>query len=558
MAVTAAATAALAVLPLVFRPGLLSGTAGRAAWCAGLVIAGLLLGMQLARQRSNGAGRLLFAQMPGGFALHEIICNAAGTPRDYRFLDINPAFERLTGLSRAEVIGRTVREVLPRTEDAWIERYGHVALTGEPVHFVDHSATLDRTFEVLAFSPQRGRFAVIFLDITEQKLREQEQAKIQKLESLGILAGGIAHDFNNVLAVVLGNLHLVRMNDPPLDEETRILLNEAETASLRAKGLTQQLLTFAKGGLPVKQVCDLGPVIRDAATGALHGSASRVEFQLAPDLWRVEADPGQVGQVIQQLTANADQAMPEGGAITIRARNVVVERDAIHLPQPGRYIAIVIADTGAGIPPQHLDRLFDPYFTTKKKGSGLGLATSLSIVRKHGGRITVESAVGRGSTFRVYIPATDKPIEPVPEPDLESIPKGSGRILVVDDEEPVRRLTARMLERVGYEVAEARDGDEAVRRFEEGRQSGRPFRVAVLDLTIPGGKNGVEILKDLRRLDPNTKAVIASGYATDPVMATYREHGFSGVVTKPFRLAELARVIAQAARAPDTPPAPGP
>ena len=509
---------------------------------------------EAAQQESETLYRLLFREMFSGFALHEILCDADGKPCNYRFLDVNPAFERLTTLRRADVIGKTVMDVLPRTEPAWIERYGRVALTGEPIHFVDYSATLDRTFEVLAYSPQRGRFAVIFNDVTEQKLREQEQAKIQKLESLGILAGGIAHDFNNVLAVVLGNLHLIHMNQPALDEETRTLLGEAETASLRAKGLTQQLLTFAKGGLPVKQVCELAPVIREAVAFALRGSTCRSQLQLAPDLWLVEADPGQVGQVIQNLVINAGQAMPGGGVIQVRARNVIVEKGAIHLPEPGRYVAIIVTDTGVGISPQHLDRLFDPYFTTKQKASGLGLATSLSIVRKHGGRITVESTVNEGSTFRVYLPATDKAPALVAEPEVDTLPQGSGRILVVDDEEPVRRLTSRMLSRIGYEITEAGSGEEAIARFEEARQAGRPFRVAVLDLTIPGGMGGVEILKELRRRDPDVKAIIASGYATDPVMASYREHGFVGVVTKPFRLAELARTIARAAGAPDSPP----
>jgi len=272
-------------------------------------------------------------------------------------------------------------------------------------------------------------------DITEQKQMEEELLRVQKLESVGILAGGIAHDFNNILTTILGNVSLAKNQVTP-DDEIFELLNEAETASTRAQTLTRQLLTFAKGGAPVKETSSIKDVIKESSLFVLRGSKAGCEFSLREDLWPAEVDVGQIGQVINNIVINANQAMPEGGIIRVAAENVIID-DGQGLPlKPGRYIRISITDHGAGIAEKHLSNIFDPYFTTKQEGSGLGLATTYSIIRKHDGQITVESKLGEGTTFHIYLPASDKI---VPEKEEVRLIKGRGRILVMDDEVALKK-----------------------------------------------------------------------------------------------------------------------
>jgi CheY-like chemotaxis protein len=319
-------------------------------------------------------------------------------------------------------------------------------------------------------------------------------------------------------------------------EKTAKRLVAAENAASRARDLTQQLLTFARGGEPVKKVIEVDGLLREAAGFAIHGSTVRCKFALADGLWPVEVDEGQLSQVIHNLVINAVQAMPDGGTITIGAENFgsILQRQ--------KCVRIFVADNGTGITEQHLQRIFDPYFTTKQQGSGLGLATCYSIIKKHGGIITVESTLGKGSTFYLTLPASELSREAQPEFQTD-VAYGIGRVLVMDDEEPVREALQAMLDELGYTAECAENGAEAVDLYRKRKEEGTPFAAVILDLTIPGGVGGKEAITALLKIDPDVKAVVSSGYSTDPVMANYLEYGFSAVLTKPYLLQDMSRVF---------------
>lgn len=380
-------------------------------------------------------------------------------------------------------------------------------------------------------------------DISEKKRTEEEIIKAQKIESLGILAGGIAHDFNNLLTGILGNVTLAQKF---LDEDHKVFkrLAAAAHASIRAQDLTRQLLTFSQGGAPVKKISSISELLRDSVIFALRGSNVNSEFHFAEELWPIEIDEGQIHQVINNLVINAVQAMPEGGTLEVRAMNVVVS-NAQDLPlKPGRHVKISISDNGLGIPQQHLDKIFDPYFTTKKKGSGLGLATCYSVVKRHDGHINVKSEVGIGTTFDMYLPASSK-FSGIKDSEEKTHTASRGRILVMDDEELVRDLARELLTALGYEVALAKDGTETIAVYENMLRSGRPFGVVIMDLTIPGGLGGKETIQRLLRIDPNVRAVVSSGYSNDPVMAEYDAYGFVGVLPKPYNADALSDMLNQ-------------
>ena len=364
-------------------------------------------------------------------------------------------------------------------------------------------------------------------DITDRKRLEEERLRLEKLESVGVLAAGIAHDFNNILTAILGNISLACMDAAP-GSELLDSLEQAEKASLRAKDLTQQLLTFAKGGAPVKTLASLTELLKDTAGFALRGSRVKCNFSIPAGLWHAEIDAGQVSQVIHNLVINAKQAMPTGGAIEITAENMALgEKQGPGRGLPltaGNYVRIAVTDHGRGIDAEHLDKIFDPFFTTKQKGNGLGLATSFSIARQHGGHLSVESQPGAGSTFYLYLPASLETVTPMPAKKEAIIAAGKARILVMDDEKVVREVAGRMLKHLGYQDIEfASDGAEAVDLYKAAIESGNPFNAAILDLTIAGGMGGEMAVKKLLKIDPGVKAIVSSGYADDQVIARYRE-----------------------------------
>ena len=388
----------------------------------------------------------------------------------------------------------------------------------------------------------KGAGVVLVLrDVTDRSRLEAELQRASKLESVGILAGGIAHDFNNILAIVMGNLTLAQL-DAGTSATALRWLKEAERGAFRARDLTHQLLTFAKGGDPVRTAVVLPEIVREAAKFALHGSTVRGEFEIADDLWAADVDGGQIGQVVQNLVINAMQAMKGGGSIRITLHNDELAADSATPLPAGRYLRLAISDTGSGIRPELLPRIFEPYFTTKVQGSGLGLATVYSIIRKHQGHVSVESELGKGTTFRMWLPAA-KQAPAATEASRSPFTVMQGHILFMDDEEPIREMITVLLGRLGFTVKTVADGAELVREYAAARGGQQPYDLVMMDLTVPGAMGGREAMQELRKLDPGVRAIVSSGYSGDPVMANFREHGFCGIVPKPFRMNDLAKVL---------------
>lgn len=385
-----------------------------------------------------------------------------------------------------------------------------------------------------------------FRDVTEKHQRDEALLRTEKLESTGLLAGGIAHDFNNLLTGILGNVNVAKMHVKP-GEEVYERLKAAEKATSRAKDLTRQLLTFSKGGAPVKKVVSIMALIKDSAGFALRGSDVKYEFSIHDDLWPVEVDEGQISQVINNLVINAGHAMIEGGTIYVRAENHTAEHEEIQHDlclREGKYIKISIEDQGIGISEELFQKIFDPYFTTKEDGSGLGLTTCYSIIKNHNGYITVESEVGAGSTFYIYLPASEVEITPEKDEDAEERPiVGKGKILVMDDEEMIRDVALQMLSHIGYEVEVAEDGADTIELYVKAKESNRPFDTIIMDLTIAGGMGGEETIQKLLETDPEIKAIASSGYSNDPIMASFRDYGFKGVLVKPYKIKELSETL---------------
>lgn len=384
----------------------------------------------------------------------------------------------------------------------------------------------------------------VFQDITEKRQAERELIKTAKLESLGVLAAGIAHDFNNTLAAIISNLQLATLQYEKQIDISSTLAQMVEI-SHKASALTKQLLTFAKGGAPVKKNASLDRLIRETAEFVLRGSNIKVEYRIPTDLWNVSIDVGQISQVLHNLVLNAKQAMQHGGIIKINVENVEVGKD--QRIKPGKYVQVTVVDQGVGIKPEIMGKIFDPFFTTKPNGNGLGLATAFSIIRQHDGAIEVESEVGAGSTFRIYLPAsTETRVVEILEKEA-AVTEERLRILLMDDEELICRAVAELLANFGHEIVTTRNGEETIQVYQEAKANDNPFDVVILDLTIPGGIGGKEVIARLRSFDPQIKAIVCSGYAADPIMADYQKYGFSGVVSKPYRIDELLAVLRQVA-----------
>ncbi len=392
--------------------------------------------------------------------------------------------------------------------------------------------------DIIDYEGQQATLVMI-VDITERKKMEEDLLQASKLESLGVLAGGIAHDFNNILTVISGNISLAKMI---VDNENEVseILNEVEQAAWQARDLTQQLLTFSKGGAPIKETASIQDLLRETASFVLRGSNVSCFHSIPDELWPVSIDRGQISQVINNLIINADQAMPEGGLIILFAENYSAVPGS-SLPA-GDYVKIGIIDAGTGIAPEDLPKIFDPYFSTKSKGHGLGLTSSYSIIKKHDGHIEVSSDIAVGTTVSIFLPAL--PEQMVYNRKMHQIPlAGQGKILIMDDEAIIRDTLGKMLKNLGYTTGTAVDGQQALQLYQQARQSNESYDAVVMDLTIAGGMGGKEAVKRLLEIDPGAKVIVSSGYYNDPVMSDFRSYGFCGVLPKPYQIQSVSQIL---------------
>ena len=478
------------------------------------------------------------------------------TDQDGRIALMNPIAEHLTGWSESDAAGELLTAIVQivdeRTGQPCVNPVDQVIAGGQIVGLTNHTMLIDKDgreyFITVSGAPIFDRqdrilgVVLVFRDVTERQRIDKEMLKMEKLQSLGVLAGGIAHDFNNFLTGIIGNLSLAKLYIQPNGPVARTL-DELEKAADRAKDLTQQLLTFSKGGQPVKRTARIDDLVREAAQFALRGSNVRCDLQIEADLRPSEVDDGQIAQVLHNLMINADQAMlPDGGTVRIRGTNVTLPPDNPYALASGDFIQLTIHDKGLGIKPEHLKKVFDPYFTTKQKGSGLGLAVAYSIVAKHDGQLTVDSKLGEGTVFTILLPATDAAATAAHRVHPQLV-IGRGRILVMDDEAFIRDLATRMLQKMGYTVSVAEDGGTAVALYREALEADRAFDAVILDLTVPGGMGGKKTLRTLQAIDPDVRALVSSGYSNDPVMASYQDYGFCGAVNKPYRVQEMGKLL---------------
>ena len=469
---------------------------------------------------------------------------------------VTPNCHKVLGYGAADMLGKSFFDLVHPEERASLSESFHSHV--EALQEIDMVCRLQtkqaewRWFEshIHPFRTSLGTVVgvIVTRDITERKRLEEERVRAVKLESVGLLAGGIAHDFNNILTAVFANIGLAKMltakHSLPSEDKVVERLSAAEKACLRARDLTKQLLTFAKGGAPVKSTTAIASIITDTVQFALRGADVRCTMHIADDLWPVDVDEGQISQVLQNLVINADQAMPEGGIIGVEAENYSVS-SYVGLPlEPGNYVRVCVMDQGIGIPQEHLSKIFDPYFTTKQKGSGLGLATTYSIIKRHEGHIAVTSSLGKGTSFTFYLPASAT-VAGSHDDISEGLLQGTGRILVMDDEEEIREVLGKMLQHLGFDVDFASDGSQAVLLFSRAMQDKMPYVATILDLTIPGGMGGKETLRRIHQQYPEAIVIVSSGYSNDPVMAQATQFGFSSFIPKPYNLADLSKVLSR-------------
>ncbi len=482
------------------------------------------------------------------------------TDRDGVVIEMNPIAEKLTGWESAEAIGKhynTVLSALDAASGRSVAQLIEDKLLSNDVVGFDEPITLRSKSGgeckiAIASTPMKNdagnATGILFVlrDITRELRAIETLKRVERLDSIGTLAGGIAHDFNNILTAIFGNISIAKIKLQENHPAYRFI-SEAAKSMNRATSLTQQLLTFAKGGTPVKEDVNLCEVINEIVHFDLAGSNVKPIINAADDLWTAEADKGQIQQVFSNLTINADQAMPDGGHLYITLENADVADGSVPNLAPGRYIRATVRDEGVGIHEKHLKTVFEPYFTTKQAGNGLGLATTYSIVVKHGGAISVESELGKGTIFTLYIPASDSKASAgsnaVDEHKQEATKVENAKVLVMDDEEVILDLVAEILGDAGYSVVIAQDGKEALEKYKRSMTEGKVFDAVIMDLTVPGGKGGKEIIGEILEIDPNAKCIVSSGYADDTVMANYEDYGFVANVPKPFRIESLLKVL---------------
>lgn len=467
------------------------------------------------------------------------------------YSEVNEKFCQVTGFTKEEVIGRSSLEIATITREQRskileeIRKKGGVrdleldlrSKEGVPINCI-YSAELisiGGTLQLLS----------IALDVTEKKRLQEELNKTQRLESLGLLAGGIAHDFNNLLTGILGNISLAKSLGG-FGGQALKCLDESEKGSLRAAALVSQLLTFSRGGTPKKKVLRPAPLIEEAAGLVLRGSGARAALKISPELKNIEADEGQITQTLHNLLINASQAMEGRGVITIGAVNVELPPGNSQLLAPGEYVRITVEDQGPGISEGNLAKIFDPYYTTKTYGTGLGLATVHSIITRHSGRIAAGNVPGSGARFTIHLPASEKPGSEEEGAKNGAASAGSGRVLVMDDEKAIRDVLKTMLAALGYTPVSVADGEEALCAIEQAKLTNEPYVAAILDLTIPGGMGGLEAALKIQALAPEVRLLVSSGYSDDAALAEYESHGFHGAIPKPYKLAELSQELKKA------------
>lgn len=480
----------------------------------------------------------------------QVADSVIATDLDHKITYVNQSFLNLYGYNSEELLGKSPDALNAESNASEVQAQINEVVSsgkiwmGEVLNQKKDGSTFPCELTFFPLADEAGvtfAYAAIQRDITDRKRVEEELAKSEKLESIGVLAGGIAHDFNNILTGVVGNVSLAKEDVEPGSDVFETLDN-AETALDRARDLTHQLLIFARGGTPVRRVASVANLIRESARFSLHGSNVKCELNLSEQLHHAEIDTGQISQVLNNLIINADQAMPDGGVITISAENVSLDSNSAVPLDDGEYIYVTITDQGIGIPEDYLGRIFDPFFTTKQKGSGLGLASAYSIVKNHGGHLQCESQLGHGTTFRIYLPACRQDVKQATATGDENL-SGTGRILIMDDEQVVRDVAGTILKRFGYRVDLALDGRQAITMYAESLSLEDPYDVVILDLTVPGGMGGRKTIQELLRVDPDVKALVCSGYSNDPVLANYRDLGFRGIISKPFKPGELAKAV---------------
>jgi two-component system cell cycle sensor histidine kinase/response regulator CckA len=472
----------------------------------------------------------------------------------YRITMANSAYGKQVGAPASEIVGRHCYEVSHQNSTPCHEKGEECAVRhafehGEPhvcvhKHYNRDGSVLyveTKSYPLRDFSGNVVSAIEVINNITDKHLLEEQSLRTQKLEAVGLLAGGIAHDFNNLLQGIFGTISMAKLFSEKAGKPYQ-LLDETEKTLMQARNLTKQLLTFSKGGEPVKKSVALGPVVRDSAKFALSGSNVHCVFSVDDDIRTVWADEGQINQVIQNIVLNASDAMPDGGTLVMEVGNyILAERSGLPLPK-GSYVRISVKDSGIGIPESHLSRIFDPYFTTKQKGSGLGLTTSYWIVKKHGGLIDVISDLGSGTTFFIYLPASEE--KPLPaEIGKSTIFRGKGAILLMDDEEIVRSVAGYMIRSLGYEIAFAENGEEAIKKYVDALNSARPFDAVILDLTVRGGMGGEETIRRMSAVNPDVCAIVSSGYSDSAVLSQYTDYGFKAVLSKPYAIEELSIVL---------------
>jgi PAS domain S-box-containing protein len=478
------------------------------------------------------------------------------TDRHRRITLINRVGERLTGWRESEAIGMPLQKVFTTVDE--MTRKSHEnpmqeVLDSDKIMELDNNTLLvsrngneysiaGRTAPILDAAKRIVGVVLVFRDVTKTRRIEKELLKIEKLESLGLLAGGIAHDFNNLLAGIVGNVSLAKLDIGSPDDALRSL-EATEKAALRAKDLTQQLLTFSKGGEPVKKPGNLKNLIEESSLFALRGSKVKCEFAFQSNMLFSKVDEGQISQVIQNLVINAEQAMPDGGIIQIHGERINLFRNNALSLEAGEYVKLTFRDRGIGIEDEHLKKIFDPYFSTKQKGSGLGLAVAFSIIDKHSGRITVDSKLGMGTIFTIYLPAIEE-LDSESEENKIPIAPGTGKILFMDDESFIRELAVDLIQKIGdYEVTVAKDGEEVIHLYQQALKEGSAFDAVILDLTVRGGMGGKEAIRKLREIDPKVRAIVSSGYSTDPVMSNFRAYGFQEAVKKPYKIQDMSEAL---------------